>query len=183
MKQTNQKTIILQTSLEELKTKTVELICVNRRPLTILRGSAVVRLFSVLVQQLGDYSINRNYLKTEIKVRANKISGKDKNKVFSTKEYIATKLKRSVLWINCQVIKTVNIYIYNLVMKVLKKRLTAENINIIIKQVLHECEISISNLYTVTTDNGSNFITSGELLKCDQIIENFNTEGNVKYFY
>lgn len=49
MKQTNQKTIILQTSLEELKTKTVELICVNRRPLTILRGSAVVRLFSVLV--------------------------------------------------------------------------------------------------------------------------------------
>lgn len=68
-------------------------------------------------------------------------------------------------------------------MKVLKKRLTAENINIIIKQVLHECEISISNLYTVTTDNGSNFITSGELLKCDQIIENFNTEGNVKYFY
>lgn len=67
-------------------------------------------------------------------------------------------------------------------MRVLKERLKSEYINKIIEQVLQEYEISISYLYTVTTDNGSNFDTSGELLQCDQILENTNTEGDSIYF-
>lgn len=109
MKQTNFKTIVLQTGLEKLKTIAVELIYFNGRPLSILSDSAMERLFSALVKQLGDYSINRNNIKAEIKERANifrcRIKKDVKDKVVCIKADIETGYKSSILGINCQVIK------------------------------------------------------------------------------
>ncbi|CAG7821698.1 unnamed protein product [Allacma fusca] len=81
-------------------------------------------------------------------------------------------LNRSFLGINVQYCDNNKLKISTLAVKELKSRHTAENIILTLEEVLEEFKLSKSQIYSVITDNGSNFAKafSGDLINSE-----FNT--------
>lgn len=89
------------------------------------------------------------------------------NKLVSLKIDSVTRHCRSLLGINVQYIKNNSINIRTLGIREMKERHTAEYIKILIIHVLQEYNISLNQIYTITSDNGKNMIKSKNLLKDD----------------
>lgn len=101
-----------------------------------------------------------------------------KGKMIALKMDTATRLERSVLGINIQVIENDKINTYNLAMKELNGKHTAEKLKKEIEKVLKEFEIKKSQIYSVTTDNGRNMLKAVYILsnKNDDEFENNEEE-------
>ncbi|CAG7722723.1 unnamed protein product, partial [Allacma fusca] len=93
-------------------------------------------------------------------------------KLISLKLDIATRQNRSFLGINVQYCENNKLKISTLAIKELKSRHTAENIILTLEEVLEEFNLSKSQIYSVTTDNGSNFVKA---FSDDFINSEFNT--------
>ena len=79
-------------------------------------------------------------------------------------------MDRAILGVNIQLIKNGKPTLKTIAMKELTHRHTAEYTKITVAEVLHE--ISVSQIYTVTTDNGVDMLKSVKLLLNEQLKEN-----------
>lgn len=77
----------------------------------------------------------------------------------------ATRMDRSFLGINCQLIIAGKLQLITLSIVEMKEKHTAENLKKIICSELDKYGIELKNVYAVTTDNGAN------LLKCVKILK------------
>ena len=80
-------------------------------------------------------------------------------------------MDRAILGINIQLIKNGKLTLRTIAMKEITRH-TAEYIKNAVADVLEQYEISISQIYTVTTDNGANMLKSVKLLSNEQLKEN-----------
>ena len=85
---------------------------------------------------------------------------------------IATRMDRAILGTNIQLIKNGKLTLRTKAMKKLTHRHTAEYIKNTVGEVLEQYKISVSQIYTVTTDNGANMLKSVKLLSNEQLKEN-----------
>ena len=81
-------------------------------------------------------------------------------------------MDRAILGINIQLIKNGKLTLKTIAMKELTHRHTDEYIKNTVAEVLEQCRISVSQIYTVTTDNGVNMLKSVKLLSNEQLKEN-----------
>ena len=81
-------------------------------------------------------------------------------------------MDRAILDINIQLIKNGKLARRTIAMKELTHCHTAEYIKNTVPEVLEQYEISVSQVYTVTTDNGPNMLKSVKLLSNEQLKEN-----------
>lgn len=89
---------------------------------------------------------------------------KIRNRMLCIKIDAATRLNRSVLGINVQVLEENEVKIFTLAMIEIKARHTGENLKAEVERVLNGFFVKKSQIYSITTDNGRN------LLKCvDQL--------------
>lgn len=156
-----------------LKSALVEMITKNGRPLCIVEDSGFRKIIDPILDGFASsITINRFNIRELIKHEANMlrqtISRKLENKIISIKIDGASKMDRSVLGINVQILEDNRIKIITLAMTDIKTRSTSENLNELLKNVLVRYKVDIQQVYTITTDNGSNMIKCTKLLSTEQ---------------
>lgn len=150
----------------------VDLITANALPLSIVESSAFQKILKPYVTALKlkgiDLIINRHNIKDRIAERAEKIREllrrETKNKVLSLMLDIATRYNRSVLGINIGFMNDGKIQIRTIGMLVLNFSHTAANIVELIRETLAAFGIRLSQIISVTTDNGKNMVKAIALL-------------------
>ena len=174
------KTVRVKIDAHLLRTACLEMVTVNGRPFKIVEDSGFRKLLNPISQALSDSGnkicINAENIREEVVMLASKIKKEIKedirDKFISLKIDIATRMDRAILGINIQLIKNGKLTLRTIAMKELTHRHTAEYIKNAVADVLEQYEISISQIYTVTTDNGANMLKSVKLLSNEQLKEN-----------
>ncbi|EFN63412.1 hypothetical protein EAG_00290, partial [Camponotus floridanus] len=92
------------------------------------------------------------------------ISEDTKNILISLKVDAVSRLDRSFIGINIQYIKNSKIILRTLALKELKEKHTGEYIKAIIKNVCSSFNISLDQIYTITTDNSTNMLKAVRIL-------------------
>lgn len=145
----------------------VELVTVNGYPFSILESSGFIRAFSSVLTGCG-LVLNNHNIKNHIRERSVAVQNKIrsfKNHLISLKLDCVTRLDRSFIGINMQIIDAGTIKIFNLCTMELTQRHTGENLKKMILKSLTKFEITADNIYTVTTDSGANVLKAVELLR------------------
>ncbi|KFM77682.1 Zinc finger BED domain-containing protein 4, partial [Stegodyphus mimosarum] len=153
----------------------------------MLEYSGFKKILNPIVNAIGNhFSVNSENIKllipeTAVKI-VSEISTALEKKVISLKIDIATRLNRSILGINAQLIIGGRINLFTLGMTELKDKHTGIYIKNMVEKVLEKYNIDIQQIYSFTTDNGANIISFVNLLGSeieDEVIEmeneNFET--------
>ena len=161
-----------------LRTACLEMVTVNGKPFKIVKDLGFRKLLNPILQALSDSGnkicINAK-IREEVVMLASKIKKEIKEdireKFISLKIDIATQMNRAILGIKIQFIENGKLTLRTIAMKDLTHRHTAEYIRNTVAEVLEQYEISASQIYTVTTDNGANMLKSVKLSN-EQLKEN-----------
>lgn len=165
-------------SLEALLNICVEMITVNGRPFSLFNDSGFKKIFDLLLQLIEkkegkSYHINKQkiishlqLIRDEIK---NKIIDETRQKLISIQLDIATRNKRAILGINMQYFVDKKKVVRTLAIVPIQERHTGKNLAKLVKGSLAEFNISLLQVYSVTTDNGSNVLLSAEIM--DELAE------------
>lgn len=145
----------------------VRLISVHGRPFEYLEDKAFRDIKALISPDFIDEA-NSKKVKGLISDKAHEIKLKIKNelerKMFSVKIDSATCMDRQFIGINVQYIKEAKIVVRNLCLMEVFVRQTAENLKVIIEEVFADFRIPLRNIYSITTDNGSNYLKVTSLL-------------------
>lgn len=144
----------------------VELVTIDSVPLRFVDHSAFKTIIEPYVTALKAQgyalTINREGLRSRINEMAanirNDITTEVKGKMIGLMADIASRYSKSVLGISISYTYNGEIRVRTIACHVLKYSHTAVNIHGIIMQTLSEYEISLSQVISVTTDNGRNMI-------------------------
>lgn len=158
-----QKCIPVGITEEELEDACVELVTKNNFPFSILECSGFKKIIDPLLSGMkSKKSINVNNIGHKVENHAKNIKqeiiNETKNIMVCLKLDIASRLDRSILGINIQYVLRDKIILRTLAMREMKERHTSAYIKDVVMQVLELYEISLHQIYTITTDNGANMV-------------------------
>lgn len=160
-------------SQNELIDACVDLVTVNGRPLTIFSDSGMQKILHPMFEALDSSFITKHNINKHIEERALKIKNNIKdnlrNRLLCLKIDCVTRLNRSIMGINVQYIDNAKIVICTLAMSEIKTTHTAEHLKDLLIQSLMKFNIEKSQIYTITTDNGSNMLKMVKLLQKENI--------------
>ena len=171
------KTVEVNIDAQIVKQACLELVTVNGRPFKIIDDSGFRKVLDPLLKALCkngcQLCINAENICEEIHTLADNLRKKIKNEVLgkflSLKIDIATRIDRAILGVNLQFIKNGKLTLRTIAMKELVQRHTAEYIKRTVVEILEVYQVSLDQIYTITTDNGANMIKSVELLSDEQV--------------
>ena len=145
----------------------VKLVTVNGRPLTIFKDDGVreplMKALKITInsENIKDFVNNKaDEIKTNIKADMSK-------KLISIKIDSASRLGKSVIGINAQYIRNGKIILRTLEMREVDDRLTGNYIKNVIIDVIQSYNLEVNQIYSVTSDNGSNMLKAAELLRSE----------------
>lgn len=130
--------------------------CLIEPGLNMLRstGHTVTINRTTIVQQLASTSDKiRDMIKTELKGR-----------LFSLMFDITTKSTLSVLGVNASFIRNDVVVCRSLGVVQICERHTGENVAMLVRQILDGSNVSIRQIFAITTDNGSNMVKTTRML-------------------
>jgi hypothetical protein len=164
------KRISIYLSTEEFKKAIVEIVTVNGRPLQYLEDSGFQKIIKPILGALPEkLTVSRRSARPWIHEEAEKLREEIKielaDKIISAKMDLATRLCRSVMGVNVQLVKNGRLRIFTLAMRQINESHTAENLLIQFEDILKSYGIVTNQIYRFTTDNGSNTVKMGQLLR------------------
>ncbi|XP_061415874.1 uncharacterized protein LOC133347541 [Lethenteron reissneri] len=159
------KCIPVKITADQILDACTELVTLNGHPFSLVEDSGFRKLIDPVLKGLGgSLVINAENIRENVSVVAaalrSHINMELKNKLISLKVDSASYLDRSVLGINAQYVRDGEIVMHTLAMKEVKISHSGENLAAIIVDVLHEYNIDVGKIYSITTDNGANIIKS-----------------------
>lgn len=158
--------ISIKLSTEDVTNACVDLVTKESQPFALLDCEAFRVLTNQIFNGLHMPVINSkcimNYVSEKYEHVKNAITNKCKNQMISLKMDTATRLDRSVLGINVQIILHDKIEIYTLAMKELTDKATGEMLKNVLENVLSDFQIKKKQIYCITTDNGRNMLKAVE---------------------
>lgn len=150
----------------------IQLIGKEGRPFNLLDSSAFRAIVEPIFNSLEMNIINSHnimhYVVEAVEKEKKKITKLCKKKLLVLKIDAATRLERSVLGINLQTIQGKIILVKTLGMVEIKSRHTAINLRTEILNVLSTYDISVNQIYSITTDNGRNMVKAVQILRDDE---------------
>lgn len=157
---------------EDIMDACAELITVHGLPLSVVEYPAFKRVLNPYVIALKmkgvHLSINKNSMKERIKNRTNEVKkiirSETKNKMVSLMVDIATRYNRSVLGISISYMYGGQICIRTISLHVLKAAHTGSYVSNLLREILSDYNICLSQIVSITTDNGKNMIKAVALL-------------------
>lgn len=157
------KTIAVNLSFEQLKSACVELCSINGRPYKLLDDSGFRKIIDPIMHAMkSSHAINSSNIQMAISELANKyrsqISSELKNKLFSLKLDIATKMNRSMIGVNAQYVHNSELCLRTLAVKEMRFSHTALYVKDLMLEILEDYGVSILQVYAITSDNGANVI-------------------------
>lgn len=155
-----------------------EIVTINGRPFSMLNDSGMHKIMDLclnLTEKSTGKKIEINV--PRVKERVEDIAGKmkkqiideTKNRLISLALDICTKLGRAILGINIQYIWNGRIVVRTLGMPRLKESHTAKYVAGVVKDTLASYNISVPQIYGVTTDNASYMLLCSNIL--DELAE------------
>ncbi|XP_064469959.1 uncharacterized protein LOC135384700 [Ornithodoros turicata] len=156
-------------SKKQIVTACVELVVKNGRPFQLMEDSGFRKLLDPLIEIAGGrFAINSKSIRAQVCETAAKtrqrITEVLKDRLISLKIDCATRLDRAILGVNAQYVENGRVVVQTLAMKELYERHTAEYIKLQVQEVLAGYKIEMTQIYSVTTDNGSNMLKAATLL-------------------
>ncbi|CAK9297482.1 unnamed protein product [Gordionus sp. m RMFG-2023] len=174
--QSNEKTtqtIKIVMSKSKVYESVVGLIAINNLPINLVTYESFRLLLDPIVQSLN-MTINKHIVIDKIKYAASEIRCQImqqlKNKLISLKIDTATRFQKSVLGVNAQFIMDDKIEIRTLGMLEIVKAHTASNLKEEIDNLLKQYNICLSQIYSITVDNGANMVKTVEMIAEEQLI-------------
>lgn len=163
-------TISVKCSQRDIEDSAVCLVTVDGRPFAAVEDTGYQALLQPLIRgmNLGNYAMNRHKVRNLVEEYAERMRKEiaeflSKKKI-SLKVDCATKNRRSFLGINSQVRKNGKLFCINLAVRELKERHTSENLRNAILDELKRFNLNESNIYSITSDNGSNILKMVKIL-------------------
>ncbi|XP_036329413.1 uncharacterized protein LOC118741522 [Rhagoletis pomonella] len=127
------------------------------------------KLFTPICRQLSLHKITRNnigeILMQKHTTEVNNLKTTLKNRIISIKIDSAQRLFRNVVCLNAQYLLNGEITIKTLAVNNFREKHTARNLKELILKSLERYDITISQVYSITSDNGSNMVSCGNLLQ------------------
>lgn len=169
----------------------IKLVAIHGRPFELLDDEAFRDLKALILPDFKKEG-NSKKIKEMILDKAYEIkeliASELKQKMISIKLDSATCMDRQFIGINVQYIKKSKIVIRTLALQEIFDRQTAENLKSVILDILGDFQIKLSNIYSVTTDNGSNYLKltslfNEELSSINSIEENSESEEEIDVDY
>ncbi|XP_067619861.1 uncharacterized protein [Eurosta solidaginis] len=161
--------IILTMSRNEVRKLCSDLVAECGLALQVFSSSPMQKVLAPICQQVGLNNINRNnihnVLLKQVHNEIDSLKTLLKNRIFSIKIDSAKRFYRNVVCINAQLIDKGEIVIKTPSVTNFIERHTAENLKQIIMETLEKYDISIEQIYSITSDNGQNMIKCGKLLQ------------------
>lgn len=167
------KNVSINITSMDIKDACVEMITLNGRPLCLVEDSGFRKIIDPILAALKPpITINVENIRREIFKKAkdlkDAISKELKYRIFSIKMDTATRMDRSILGVNVQYIVGDKIIVKTLAMKEVKMQHSGSNLAKLINDILNEYNLSLKQVYAITTDNGANMIKAGNLLALQQ---------------
>ncbi|KAG4074606.1 hypothetical protein HA402_004477 [Bradysia odoriphaga] len=168
----------------EVQNDWLNLIVKEGRPFVILDSQALKNLLSPIFGALEIDMLTSRNVQVAISLRAeavmNEIKDVLRNRIFSLKIDSATRHNRRVICLNAQIVISGVIKIFTLAMSEMQinsGRHTGKNIKLFVLAVLQKYGLKIEQIYSITQDNGRNFILAGKMLTYDKFqLRNESTE-------
>lgn len=148
----------------------------NGRPLSLVEDKGFRMILDpILVGFGGSLTISSGNIGAKVSAHASelisRLKGEFKNKFLCLKIDSAKRLFRSIFGINVQYIENGKIILRTLSVVEIKDRQTGVMLKNLVCEVLKEFDIKLSQVYSVTTDNGANMLLAVKLLH----VENTNS--------
>jgi hypothetical protein len=148
----------------------VELVVINLLPYSVFSMDGFKELIhnhQVVTGITMNYCNAQKYVHQTAQSIKEKIKMEIKERMLGLKVDIASRLGRSVLGVNVQFYSSIEnkIVIRTLGMIEMHKKHTAQNINLMISNLLSEFEIDKRSVSSITCDNGSNVVASAKLFQ------------------
>lgn len=160
----------------------IEMATSGGLPLCFIKSSGFQKILSPMTDKMViEKSFNLPNLKSKIDETAAKIKSDIKknvcNNMVSLKVDAVTRHNRSLLGINIQYVANDEICIKTIGVKELYAKHTGNYLKQVIQKTLKEYDISLNQIYTITSDNGRNMIKSTSLLRNE--LQN-DIQGNIE---
>lgn len=163
---------------EDILNVLAEIFTVNGRPFTMFKDSGFSKMYKMLIEQIErnskqkihvDINKIKDHIETTAQAMKEALKKEVKNKPISLMMDIATKNKRAILGINIQYVVGKRIVLRTLGMIRLKESHTGAHLAQVVIGILNDFDISLDQLFSVTTDNAGYMLLSSEIL--DEIAE------------
>ncbi|RXN29857.1 Zinc finger BED domain-containing [Labeo rohita] len=156
-------------SPECLKDARIELVTVNGRPFTLMENAGFRKIIEPLQNAMGNnFVINSSNIRDMVSSVAQEgreeLKNDLKGRLLMLKIDSATCRDRSVLGVNVQYTDGEKTVLRTLAVRELNDRHTAEYISSVVQDVLHEYDVELRQVYSITSDNGANMIKAVSLL-------------------
>lgn len=167
----------------------VELVAINNYPFSVLSSSGFRHALEDKLRefQLAGCSLNlSDHHVYEIKEKVREVAteikslikSEVKQKVISVMIDSATRNGRSIFGVNIQYKHNGELKVVTLAMRELKKSHTAVYLSKILHEILAEYDIDLSQVLTITTDNGSNMLATVKEIE-SKLFESFESSGDI----
>lgn len=162
-----------------------EIVTINGRPFTTLHDLGIEQIMKMLItlsEQKSGKKINISVDKIQNRVCEisreikNQIIIETKNQLILMALDICTKNHRVILGINIQYILNGNIVVRTIGMPCMNQSHTAKNVAEMVKSSLNSFEISLKQIYCVTTDNAPYMLLCSDVL--ESMVEDDNCDLN-----
>lgn len=151
------------------KTACVKMVTAGGLTFNVFDKPGVSDIFQQIEKGLKIPHINRNNIVTKIDNAAEQFKARIRNeldgKFISLKADSATHRGRSILGVNCQYLQGSTMVVRTLGMMELDEAQTADVLKEEVLKIAQDFGVGIDQIFSITTDNGSNFIKAAELLK------------------
>lgn len=141
-------------------------------PLTIFEKPGVADILHSVEAGLNAGRITRNNISSRVEYTAGVfkdfVSQEVAGRLICLKLDSATRKGRGVLGVNCQFVRDKKIVVRTLGLIEMKIKQTAENIKAELLKLLERFKIDLWQIYSITVDNGANFVKAAMLLKQQQ---------------
>ncbi|XP_040360142.1 uncharacterized protein LOC121048176 [Ixodes scapularis] len=166
---TSSKCVWLEITEDSIMKSCVELVTRNGRPFRLVDDSGFRQIIDPVLKALGarraiTAATVKDRVQEEAKSKREEISSSLRGRMFSLKIDCASRLDRALLGINVQYAENGRLVLQPLAMKELFDRHTGEHLRLQVKSTLSRYDLSISQVYSVTTDNGANMLKAVRLL-------------------
>lgn len=153
-----------KTSTDELRQAVLEMMTVNGRPMTAINDTGFRKILNPILNSFKNngMTINIPNLKNDLTQEALKIriviKEEVKDRLISLKLDCATRMNRAILGVNIQYVEKSLIVLRTLDMIQLEQKHTGEYLVSVLINILTSYDIKLEQIYTITTDNGSNML-------------------------
>lgn len=181
--------ISVKISQEDFLMGFLESVVINCRPFALLKDSGLQRIIRPIIDKFSRVKAatptDPDYIQHQAirvaEVIKNKIKTEIKGKLVSLQLDLATRMNRCILGVNIQYYRKDKLTVRTLAMRNLLDSTESLNLALEIERILHEFDLNVDDIYTITTDNGANVLCCTKVLRImqERQLEKFISTQNI----